>query len=63
MKNYTVTLISLVNPVRDLFLDKEPETKEYKFTIEAKNMLEAKNMAMSLHDKSVWDSYISENIL
>lgn len=62
MKKYEVIISSLVNPCEDLWTDKEPETKEYAYIVLASNMLEAKLIAFSEHDLSVWESKVYEII-
>ena len=62
MKNYHVILTSLVDPFRDIMGDVEnPETKEYRFDVEAENEKQAIQIAKELHDLSVWESDAYEN--
>jgi hypothetical protein len=60
MKNYHVILTSLVDPVRDSDLE-NPETKDYRFDIEAENEAEAVDKAKEIHSLSVWESDVYEN--
>ena len=61
MTTYHVILTSLVDPVRDIMNDVDnPETKEYRFDIEAENEKDAVNIAKEQHQLSVWESDVYE---
>ena len=62
MKNYEVTLLLVVNPLRDIDLD-QPETKRVEFNVDANSEDEARVKAKELETSglSVWESWANEN--
>lgn len=58
MKNYEVTLLLVVNPLRDIYLP-QPETKRVECIISAKSENEARVKAKELDESglSVWESW------
>jgi hypothetical protein len=62
MKNFEVTLLLVVNPLRDIDLD-QPETKRVEFNVDANSEDEARVKAKELETSglSVWESWANEN--
>jgi hypothetical protein len=61
MKNYEVTLLLVVNPLRDIDTN-QPETKRVVFNVNANSESEARVKAKELETSglSVWESWANE---
>jgi len=60
IKSYHVILTSLVDAFRDVDVD-NPETRQYRFDIDAENATDALFKAKEQHNLSVWESDCYEN--
>ena len=62
MKNYEVTLLLVVNPLRDIDLE-QPETKRVEYIVAANSEDEARRKAREFENDglSVWESWAEEN--